>query len=49
MKRVWNIVGRVVVWVAIVAFLVAAALLRRQNEAQRKVEEFRVVVADSAP
>ncbi len=48
MKRVWNIVGRVVVWVAIVAFLVAAALLRRQNEAQRKVEEFRVVVADSA-
>jgi hypothetical protein len=48
MKKVWNIVGRVTVWVAIVAFLVAAALLRRQNEAQRKVEEFRVVVADSA-
>ena len=49
MKRgVWNIVGRVVVWVALVAFLVAAALLRSNNENQRRVEEFRVVVADSA-
>lgn len=46
-KRVWNIVGRVVVWLLLVAFLVAAGILRHNNELARRVEKFEVVVADS--
>lgn len=47
MKRVWNIVGRVAVWVVLVAILVAAGLLHHKNEQGRRVEQFRVVVTDS--
>lgn len=39
--------GRVAVWVVLVAILVAAGLLHYKNEQGRKVEQFRVVVTDS--
>ncbi len=47
MNRTWNIVGRVAVWVVLVAILVAAGLLHHKNEQGRRVEQFRVVVTDS--
>lgn len=39
--------GRVAVWVVLVAILVAAGLLHHKNEQGRRVEQFRVVVTDS--
>lgn len=48
MKKVWKIIGIVLVWLAIVGFFVGAALLRHHNEEARKVEVLRVVVVDSA-
>ncbi len=48
MKKVWKIIGIVLVWLAIAAFFVGATLLRRHNEAERKVEMLRVEVVDSA-
>lgn len=48
MKKVWKIIGIVLVWLAIVGFFVGAALLRHHNEEARKVEVLRVEVVDSA-
>ena len=48
MKKVWKIIGIIVMWLAIVAFFVGAALLRHHNEEGRKVEVLRVEVVDSA-
>ena len=48
MKKVWKIIGIVLVWLAIVGFFVGAALLRHHKEEARKVEVLRVVVVDSA-
>ena len=39
--------GRVAIWVVLVAILVAAGLLHHKNEQGRRVEQFRVVVTDS--
>ncbi len=48
MKKVWKIIGIVLVWLAIVGFFVGAALLRHHNEEARKVEVLRVEVVNSA-
>lgn len=46
-RRIWKIIGSVLVWALIVAFFVAAALLRHRNEQGRRVGELRVEVCDS--
>ena len=46
-KRVWNIVGKTIFWCAVVAFFVAAGVLRSNKERERTVERMVVVVKDA--
>jgi cell division protein FtsQ len=46
-KRVWNIVGKTIFWCAVVAFFVAAGLLRSRKERERTVERVSVIVRDA--
>ncbi|MBR1957756.1 MAG: hypothetical protein IKA28_01980 [Tidjanibacter sp.] len=47
-RRVWQIIGTTLVWMAVVAFFVGAALLRQNNEQARTVERLKVEITDSA-
>ena len=47
MKRTWEIVGTTIFWCLVVAFFVATAILRSQNERARKVERVSIVVKDA--
>ncbi len=46
MKKSWNIVGKTIFWCVVVAFFVAAGMLRSRKEQERTVERVRVVVKD---
>ncbi|MBO7300584.1 MAG: hypothetical protein J6U53_04150 [Tidjanibacter sp.] len=46
-KKVWNIVGKTIFWCAVVAFFVAAGLLRSRKESERTVESVEVIVKDA--
>lgn len=46
-RRIWRIVGTVLFWCAVVAFFVAASLLRREKESSRRVVRVDVRVEKS--
>lgn len=46
MKKTWKIVGTTIFWCLVVAFFVAAAILRNQKERERRVERVEIVVKD---
>lgn len=47
MKKSWNIVGKTIFWCAVVAFFVAAGMLRSRKERERIVERMSVIVKDA--
>lgn len=46
-KKIWRVAGAVLFWGGLVAFFVATAILRHNNERARRVERVEIVVKDS--